>query len=1052
MTRPALPRLPLGLLSAAALALALAASAQNLKPVPQEDVDTLNALVGTAPTAKPAKARRILVFWRCEGFVHGKGIEYGNQAIASAASRTKAYHADFSSDYADLRRANLDTYDAVVLNNTTQLNTQEHRFIEPDLIAYVRSGKGLAVIHAGADNFYKAEQAAEMVGGRFWGHPWGSGGTWAFKLDEPAHPLNRAFGGKSFTFGDEIYQQQSPFYNRAKLRVLVSLDLSHKATADASGQRRADNDYAVSWIRPYGKGRVFYTSFAHDQRAFLDKPVLSHILDGIQYAIGDLKADDTPAGLSPADLALVKNASDADANAAFALLQDILAHTGHPATDAANRAKLDALLKDPSTTPSGKKTILRAMLATGAPADLAPVAACLAAPETREWAAALLAAAPGKAADALLARQLAAAAPELRVTLINALAIRKNAAAVAPYAADKDTSTAIAALTALGRIGDETALAALAKPAPAALEPHRLTALAACLGTLADSPDPRAAARAAKSCFDNKTHPAPLRAAAAKALLKASPAFFADGMKDTCPMVRQTLVRGADTVPLKTLADALKSASPADQAALAAKLAARDAKAHAADLAALLASPDETVVCETLRALTALGGPEHLPAILALASRDGAVGAAARDALTDYRAPRAGEALFDLARDTPDQQTRLLPILGDRMQHALIPQFEPFLTSAQTDVRREAWKALGKSADDRAFAPLVAWLRLLQDPEANQAEAAIRAVAKNVEPPARTATLAAAWPAANLPAKKALANLMSGYPDPAFIAPLSGALADPDKGLRETVLRALSDWPDMAPFPTLKDALASQTDPGLKTVAMRAAVKLATANAGADTRARLLDLFKAAPDDRCRNTAAEALFNADGLAFFAAMQGLFADPACGPHAKKTYVAFFDAKLKAQSGAPGRDLDPKKWKANASHAGNDAGRAIDRNPGSRWSSNRASESGMWFTLDLGENLFISEVILDTEKSGGDTPNGYEVFASHDGKAWTGPVAKGDGNTRGKTVIPLAVNTRHLKFVTTGGRPGLHWSIHEIHVKTGFDQKLIEELAKTADTLR
>ncbi len=32
-----------------------------------------------------------------------------------------------------------------------------------------------------------------MVGGLFDGHPWGGGGTWAFKLDEPGHPLNRAF-------------------------------------------------------------------------------------------------------------------------------------------------------------------------------------------------------------------------------------------------------------------------------------------------------------------------------------------------------------------------------------------------------------------------------------------------------------------------------------------------------------------------------------------------------------------------------------------------------------------------------------------------------------------------------------------------------------------------------------------------------------------------------------------------------------------------------------------------------------------------------------------
>ena len=386
-------RAALGLFAAGGMI--LVANAQKLEPVPQEQADQLAALIGPQLTAKPAKARAILVFWRCEGFVHGKGIEIGNKALELAAVQTRAFKADFASDYEALKPDNLAKYDALVLNSTTQLNTQENRFIEPALVSFVKSGKGLAVIHAGADNFNKAETAAEMVGGRFWGHPWGGGGTWAFKLDEPGHPLNAAFGGKGFSQGDEIYQQQSPFYNRAKLRVLVSLDFGDKATAEASGQRRADNDYAVSWVRPYGQGRVFYTSFAHDQRAYLSKPTLTHILDGVQYAIGDLKADDTPAGLSDADLSRVMTATDANANEVFAFLQDVLAHTYHAKTEAANKAKLEAALKAAGTTPFGKKAVLRALLALDAPADLAPVAACLSIPETREWAVTLLAGAPG---------------------------------------------------------------------------------------------------------------------------------------------------------------------------------------------------------------------------------------------------------------------------------------------------------------------------------------------------------------------------------------------------------------------------------------------------------------------------------------------------------------------------------------------------------------------------------------------------------------------------------------------------------------------------------
>ncbi len=267
-----------------------------LPVVASNDTAKLEALIGSALRAKPAQARKILVFYKCEGFVHGEALVYGNKVLEIAAAKTGAFQADFTTDYAALAdRANLFKYDAVVLNNTTRLKTRENPAFVSNLLAFVQSGRGLCVIHAGADNFYDSPDAAEMVGGLFDGHPWGGGGIWAFKLDEPGHPLNQAFEGRGFKAGDEIYQHKSPFYDRSKLRVLVSLDLSDAKTAEAKGQKRQDKDFAVSWVRAYGVGRVFYTSFAHDRRAFLDKARLGHILDGLQYALGDLKADDKPA-------------------------------------------------------------------------------------------------------------------------------------------------------------------------------------------------------------------------------------------------------------------------------------------------------------------------------------------------------------------------------------------------------------------------------------------------------------------------------------------------------------------------------------------------------------------------------------------------------------------------------------------------------------------------------------------------------------------------------------------------------------------------------------
>jgi type 1 glutamine amidotransferase len=50
----------------------------------------------------------------------------------------------------------------------------------------------------------------------------------------------------------------------------------------------------VSWLRSAGKGRVFYTNFGHREDTFSKPMILKHMLDGLQYAIGDLEADSTP--------------------------------------------------------------------------------------------------------------------------------------------------------------------------------------------------------------------------------------------------------------------------------------------------------------------------------------------------------------------------------------------------------------------------------------------------------------------------------------------------------------------------------------------------------------------------------------------------------------------------------------------------------------------------------------------------------------------------------------------------------------------------------------
>jgi type 1 glutamine amidotransferase len=51
---------------------------------------------------------------------------------------------------------------------------------------------------------------------------------------------------------------------------------------------------ALSYIQREGKGRVFVEVLGHDESIYKMPSMLAHILAGVQYAIGDLQADDSP--------------------------------------------------------------------------------------------------------------------------------------------------------------------------------------------------------------------------------------------------------------------------------------------------------------------------------------------------------------------------------------------------------------------------------------------------------------------------------------------------------------------------------------------------------------------------------------------------------------------------------------------------------------------------------------------------------------------------------------------------------------------------------------
>ncbi len=266
-------------------------SPKELRPVTAEETAKIEAAAPEKATAKPAKARKILVFWLCKGWFH-ECIPVTNKAIEVMGKKTGAYSVVFSDDMNVFDANKLAEFDAILFNNTTKLDFNQPGQKEA-LMDFVKGGKGIIGLHAATDNFYKWPEAAEMMGGLFVAHPWTAGGVWAIKDYEPNHPLNAAFKGEGFKVKDEIYRQKKlgPVEKR---RILLTLDMDDPATKSAKGVMESDIDMPISWIRDYGKGRVFFCGFGHNNEMYYRPAILQHELDGIQFALGDLKVDATP--------------------------------------------------------------------------------------------------------------------------------------------------------------------------------------------------------------------------------------------------------------------------------------------------------------------------------------------------------------------------------------------------------------------------------------------------------------------------------------------------------------------------------------------------------------------------------------------------------------------------------------------------------------------------------------------------------------------------------------------------------------------------------------
>lgn len=309
-TRLAAAILALGLTLAPARAEKIPYAESNIvPPTPEWSAKVKEA--APEKTTVDAPQRKLLVFSLRTGYDH-KVMPHVDRVFEILGQKTGAFDTTVTVDIEQLMPENLSKYDVLVLNNNCSKGPRRNLFLdeletnpkyadmtdqqrqaksdalEQSMLDFVAGGKGLVVVHGAPTLLNNSAKFTDMVGGAFHYHPPNQEVT--VRTVDENHPLVAAFRGKGpFIHRDEPYCFNGAYENM-NFRPLLSMDVD--GLKDPKGHV-GDLKRYVAWIKPHGKGRVFYCSPSHFPESYESPTILQFVLDGVQYAAGDLKCDDS---------------------------------------------------------------------------------------------------------------------------------------------------------------------------------------------------------------------------------------------------------------------------------------------------------------------------------------------------------------------------------------------------------------------------------------------------------------------------------------------------------------------------------------------------------------------------------------------------------------------------------------------------------------------------------------------------------------------------------------------------------------------------------------
>ena len=246
------------------------------------------------PHAAAAASKKLLAIGEEKGYRH-ESVSHALATIERLGRESGLWDTTIRTDTEALTKKKLE-YNAKNLNDfddvlfytggTLEMDPQQ----KADFLSSIRDdGKGFIGIHSATITFTGWPEYGDMIGGYFDEHPWGT-----FKapilVEDPTFPGMKQWP-QSFVLNDEIYQIKN--FSRDKVRVLMRLDADKLDLANPRVHRQ-DRDFAVTWAKMYGKGRVYYSTLGHPTENW-DRPELQTMYaEAIKWAMGLADADVTP--------------------------------------------------------------------------------------------------------------------------------------------------------------------------------------------------------------------------------------------------------------------------------------------------------------------------------------------------------------------------------------------------------------------------------------------------------------------------------------------------------------------------------------------------------------------------------------------------------------------------------------------------------------------------------------------------------------------------------------------------------------------------------------